>query len=60
MDTKLKAKRQEQGLTQEQVAGKAKVTIQCYQNYESGKRIPRADTAKVIATFLHSTVEELF
>lgn len=58
--TKLKAERQKTGLTQVQVAGKANVTTRNYQRYESGERIPRADTAKLIAKALNSTVEELF
>lgn len=58
--TKLRAKRQKEGLTQVEVAKKANITTNCYQRYENGERIPRADTAKLIAKTLNSTVEELF
>ena len=58
--TKLKAERQEKGLTQVEVAGKASISIRAYQQYESGERMPRADIAVLIARALNSTVEELF
>lgn len=57
---KLKARRQKIGLTQVEVAEQAKVSIRAYQQYEAGERIPRADTAKLIAKALDSTVEDLF
>ena len=59
-ETKLKTTRQKQGLTQGQVAKEANITTNCYQRYETGERIPRANTAKLIAKALNSTVEELF
>ena len=59
-ETKLKTTRQKQGLTQVQVAKKANITTRQYQRYEAGERIPKADTAKLIAKTLNSTVEELF
>ena len=59
-ETKLKSRRKEMGLTQMEVAKQAKVTVVCYQRYETGERIPRADTAKLIAKALHTTVEKLF
>lgn len=58
--TKLKAARETKGLTQAQVAEKAKVTVTGYQNYEAGRRVPSATTAILIAEALNSTVEELF
>ena len=58
--TKLKAKRQKEGLTQVEVAEKANINPLIYQRYESGERIPRVDTAKMIAKALNSTVDELF
>ena len=58
--TKLQKAREKSGLTQVEVARKAKITVVCYQRYEYGDRIPRADTAKLIAKALNSTVEELF
>lgn len=60
MNTKLKTTRQKQGLTQIQVAGKANITTRQYQRYENGERMPKANTAKLIAKTLNSTVEELF
>lgn len=59
-ETKLKTARQKQGLKQWEIAKKAKITVTCYQRYEAGERIPRADTAILIAEALNSTVEELF
>ena len=58
--TNLKKAREKAGLTQVEVADKAKITEVCYQRYEYGGRIPRADTAILIAGALNSTVEELF
>lgn len=58
--TKVKTKREETGLTQEQVAEKANVSLRAYKMYESGERIPRADIAILIAKALKSTVEKLF
>ena len=60
MNTKLQKAREKNGLTQVEVAEKASITVACYQRYEYGERIPRADTAKLIAKALNSTVEELF
>lgn len=42
------------------VAEKANISIRAYKYYESGERIPRVDTAKLIAKALNSTVDELF
>ncbi len=58
--TKLKERRETTGLTQEQVAEKAGISLRAYKMYESGERIPRVDTAKLIAKALKSTVERLF
>ena len=60
MNTKLKTTRQKQGLTQVQVAEKANITERQYQRYENGDKMPKANTAKLIAKTLNSTVEELF
>lgn len=56
----LKNRREERQLTQVQIAQKVGITEACYQRYEAGKRIPRADIAILIATALHSSVEKLF
>ena len=60
MYTKLKKRREERGLTQVEIAKKAGISWRAYQTYEAGGRIPKADTAKLIAEALDSTVEELF
>lgn len=60
LNTKLKKAREDAGLTQVEVAKKAKITEVCYQRYEYGDRIPRADVAILIANALNSDVEELF
>ncbi len=58
--TKVKTKREELGLTQEQVAEKANISLRAYKMYEAGERIPRADIAILLAKALKSTVEDLF
>ena len=60
MYTKLKKRREERGLTQVEISKKAGISWRAYQTYEAGDRIPKADTAKLIAKALDSTVEELF
>ena len=60
MNIKLQKAREKTGLTQAEIAKKAGITAACYQRYEYGERIPRADTAKLIAKALSSTVEDLF
>ena len=52
--------REKTGLTQAQVADKAKITTRVYQYYEAGERKPNVYTAQLIAKALNSTVEELF
>ncbi len=58
--TILKIKRREKGLTQSEIAEKAKISILAYQRYEYGERVPNAYTAQLIAQALQTTVEELF
>ena len=60
MNIKLKKAREKTGLTQVQVAQKAKISVRAYQQYEAGKRVPNAVTAILIAKTVNSTVEELF
>lgn len=60
VNTKLKNKREEKGLMQAEVASKAMVSLRAYQYYENGERVPDVLTAKLIATALGSTVDELF
>ena len=59
-NTKLIDKRRDCGLTQVEVAKRAKIANRAYQNYENGKRTPRADVAIRIAKAVDSSVEELF
>lgn len=59
-NTKLIDKRRDCGLTQVEVAKRAKIANRAYQNYENGKRTPRADVAIRIARAVDSSVEELF
>ena len=59
--TKLQMAREKiPGLTQVEVAERAGITERAYQRYEYGDRKPRVDVAKLIATALGSTVDELF
>lgn len=60
MNTKLKTTRQQKGLTQVEVAKKAKISTRRYQDYEAGKYSKSINTAILIAKALNSTVEELF
>ena len=60
MDTKLKTARKKIGLTQVEVASKAKISERYYQQVEAGDSKPTVDIAKLIAQVLNSTVEELF
>lgn len=59
-ETKLKEIRNKRGLTQVQVADRAGITAVCYQRYEAGGRIPRADVAIRIADTLGVSVKTLF
>lgn len=58
--TPLKEAREKVGLTQLEVAEKARISIRAYKMYESGERIPRADIAILIADAVGSSVKELF
>ena len=53
LNTKLKNKRKERGLTQAQVAKQVGITPIGYQRYEAGERVPNAPTAILIADALH-------
>ncbi len=59
-ETRLRKAREQSGLTQTEVAKKAKISIRAYKMYESGERIPRADVAILIADAVGSSVKELF
>ena len=57
---RLKEAREKKALTQVEVAQRAGITEVCYQRYEAGSRIPRADVAIRIARAVDGTVEDLF
>ncbi|MCU5811488.1 XRE family transcriptional regulator, partial [Clostridioides difficile] len=48
------------GLTQLEVAQKAKITERSYQYYEAGERLPNIRTALKIARILNTNCEKLF
>lgn len=60
METALKKIRKEKGLTQVQVAEKARITETSYQRIEYGKQRPSLITAQLIAQALNTTVEDIF
>ncbi|MDL2254223.1 helix-turn-helix domain-containing protein [Ruminococcaceae bacterium OttesenSCG-928-I18] len=60
MKTDLRLRREKKGLTQVEVASRAKINERQYIRYEQGTRIPRADIALRIAHVLGTTVEKLF
>lgn len=57
---KIKKLRLMLGLTQEDIAKKAKISVMSYKRYEYGERIPDAKTAILIADALETTVKELW
>lgn len=57
---KLTRARENRGLSQRQIAEKARISKISYQRYEQGERVPNVNTAIAIAKTLNSTVEELF
>ena len=57
---RLKKAREKSGLTQVQVAEKAKISEISYQRIEYNKQQPSLKTAQLIAIALNTTVEQLF
>lgn len=57
---KIKKLRLMLGLTQDEIAKKAKISVMSYKRYEYGERIPDAQTAVLIADALGTTVKELW
>lgn len=55
----IKAKREEKGLKQSELAGIVGITRNQISDYESGERIPRFYTGLAIAKALDTTAEEL-
>lgn len=60
MNDRLRARRESQGKTQQEVADFAKISLKSYQRIEKGVQDPAVSIAKLIAKFLKSTVEKLF
>ena len=60
LKTIIKEKREKTGLTQVQVANKAKITERHYQRIEQGLQDPKLSTARLIAQALNCEVAEIF
>lgn len=60
MANKIKARREQLGLTQKQVADKVGIAESQYQGYENGRHMPTVQLAIKIAQILNTTVEKLF
>lgn len=56
---KLKERRIQQAMTQEQLAELVGVTYQAISHYESGRRFPNRETLLKIAKALNCTVDEI-
>jgi transcriptional regulator with XRE-family HTH domain len=46
--------------TQAQLAEETGISLRAYQLFESGKQIPRADTANKLADLLHTSSKEIW
>jgi DNA-binding XRE family transcriptional regulator len=60
METRLKKARVSAGFLQAHVSKEARLSDLGYRNYETGKRLPRVDTAIIIAKALGTTVEAIW
>lgn len=60
MKNKMKEKRKEEKITQEQLARKVDITLNQIQNIENNRSTPKVDIAIKISRILKSTVEEIF
>lgn len=60
MENRIKERRVELGLSQEQLAQQAKIGQSTISEIEAGKHNPTVDVALRIARVLEKTVEELF
>lgn len=56
----LKKKRQQQGLTQEQVSQRAHISRSYYTNIETGKKRPSLGVGQKLAVLFCSSVDEIF
>jgi len=59
LPTQLKKYRKKAGLTQQEVAGELKISLQAYKHYEAGRRVPSLEMATKIADVFGITVDEL-
>lgn len=60
MNQRLRERREQQGKTQQEIAGLAKISLKSYQRIEKGVQDPSVSVAILIAKALKSTVEKLF
>lgn len=60
MNDRLRARRESQGKTQQEVADFAGISLKSYQRIEKGVQDPSVSIAKQIAKVLKSSVEKLF
>jgi transcriptional regulator with XRE-family HTH domain len=59
MGQRLQRLRQAKGLSQTQLARSAQVPVGTLRNWEQNRRVPRLDTAAVVARVLGVTLDEL-
>ena len=55
----LKKHRKNAEMTQSEVAGELKISLQAYKHYEAGRRVPSLEMATKIADVFGITVDEL-
>lgn len=60
MENRVAERREELGMSQEELAAASKVSRQTISDIERGAHIPRLDTAMMIAVALGKELEELF
>lgn len=56
---KLKEKRKEKGMTQQEVATRSGIAQQTYNSYENGYRVPSIESIKNIAKTLNCSIDDL-
>ena len=56
---KIKEARGKADMTQHEVAAELKVSLQCYKNYEAGRRVPDLETATKISIILGVSLDKL-
>lgn len=60
MENRVEDRRRELGMSQDELAAASRVSRQAISDIETGRHIPRLDTAMMIAKALFATIEELF